>query len=102
MAVETIVLYLVGWMCLLQTDALLKTEFYTKPGFRSDGASWTTVSVRSQIQCAAACAREPICSGYNYESAVKSQCQLLCGVVDGTPHPGWTVGYLQNNTGRNP
>ncbi len=100
MTPEKITGYLVGLAWLLQADTLLEREFDAKPGFRSDNATLKSVSAGSQIECAASCAREPICSGYNYHGALTDQCQLLCGVGDETAQAGWTVGYLQENKGR--
>ncbi len=101
MAVDKMIFYLVSWACLLQTDALRKTDFDIKPGFRSDSITLETVSARSQIECAAVCARGPICSGYNYHCAARDQCELLCGGGNDTQQAGWTVGYVQEGTGRN-
>ncbi len=100
MAVKRIILYL-GWACVLHTDALLETEFETKPEFRSSRATLESVTARSQIECAAVCAREPICSGYNYHCAAGDQCELLCGGGNDTDQAsGWTFGYLQESTGK--
>ena len=101
MAVDKMILYLVSRACLLQTDALLKTDFDIKPGFRSDSATLETVSARSQIECAAVCAREPLCSAYNYHCAARDQSDLLCGGGNDTQQAGWTVGYEQESVGRN-
>ncbi len=92
---------LVSWVSLLHTDALLKTKFDIKPGFRSDNVTLESISAPSQIRCAAACAREPICYGYNYHYAALDQCQLLCGVGAEAPQIRWTVGHIQENVGRN-
>ncbi len=109
MALEKILVYLVGWTCLaglLPIDAALgKSQarfFNTKTNLRSDNATvLDTLFARSQAECAAVCAREPICSGYNYHCAARDQCQLLCGGGNDTPlAPGWTFGYLQETTGK--
>ncbi len=97
MAVGNITLCLVGFAFLLLTDALLQTNFDIKQGFRSDSTALMSVSARSQIECAAACARDSICSGYNYRRAGRGQCELLCGGGNDQQAPEWTVGYIQEN-----
>ncbi len=105
MFLEKILFYLVGWASLLHIDAVLRMPqtkvFNTKIDLRSDNAAvLDTISARSHAECAAVCAREPICSRYNYHCAVRDQCQLLCGGGNDTLHVGWKVGYLQESTGK--
>ncbi len=77
--------------------------FNTKTDLRSDNAAvLDTAGARSQAECAAVCAKEPICSGYNYHCAARVQCELLCGGGNDTEHAGWVVGYLQESTGKIP
>ena len=85
------------WACVLHTEALLETEFETKPEFRSHRAALKSVAAQSQIECAAVCVS---CSGYNYHCGARDQCQLLCGGGNDTLLvPGWTFGYLEETTG---
>ncbi len=106
MSLENILVYLAGWACLLHIDAVLRAPqarfFNTKTNLRSDNAAvLDTLSARSQAECAAVCAREPICSGYNYHCAARDQCELLCGGGNDTQQaPGWTFGYLEESTGK--
>ena len=94
-----VIFCVLGLACLLHVEALLKALFHTTPGFRSENVTLTSLSVKSQLRCASACARDPLCSGYNYHCATRDQCELLCGGGNETAQKGWTVGYL--NTGKN-
>ncbi len=70
------------------TDATFEIE----EGIRYECEVIRTRSVRGRLQCAAECAKEKSCNGFNFGSG---QCELLPSAAVGRiTAPGWTYGYL--------
>ncbi len=70
------------------SDAMFKLE----KGIRYQGGVMARRSARSKLQCAAECAQEKSCFGYNFGFR---QCELLSRMASGRTNnaPGWTHGY---------